>query len=73
MQNISGTIGYDVWAIRKGTKGRNKNVIQNELIKKTSNQLYMQVSGRIFIPLTEQVGNTLFEQTRDEVYNKLYF
>jgi len=73
MQNISGTIGYDVWANRKGTKKRNINVIQNELIKKTSNQLYMQVSGRIFIPLTEQVGNTLFEQTRDEVCNKLYF
>ena len=34
MQNISGTIGYDVWANRKGTKKRNINVIQNELIKK---------------------------------------
>ncbi len=72
MQNISGTIGYDVWTIRTGIKKHNNKVIQNKLVDRTSNQLYMQVSGRIFIPLTQQIGNTLFEQTKDEVYNRLF-
>jgi hypothetical protein len=72
MQNISGSIGYDIWTIRTDISKHNNTVIQNKLIKKTSNELYMQVSGRIFIPLSEQIGNTMFEQTKDEVYNRLF-
>jgi hypothetical protein len=73
MQNISGSIGYDIWTIRTDISKRNNTVIQNKLIKKTSNELYMQVSGRILIPLSEQIGNTMFEQIQDRVYDKSFF
>jgi hypothetical protein len=73
MQNISGSIGYDIWTIRTDISKRNNTIIQNKLIKKTSNELYMQVSGRIFIPLSEQIGNTMFEQIQDRVYDKSFF
>jgi hypothetical protein len=71
MQNISGSIGYDIWTIRLDRT--RSTVIQNKLIKLTSNDLYMQVSGKIFIPLSEQIGNTLFEQIQVKVYNKSFF
>ena len=35
MQNISGSIGYDIWTIRTDISKRNNTVIQNKLIKKT--------------------------------------